>query len=97
MIHIDLFMEFCKSLVGSKIETVGGRAWFILSCAEYNKLCYTPVSTGKLREHTRRRIEMVLNRYSKTKSLKTTDYKGISVNQPYILALIKLYCSKHPC
>lgn len=97
MINIDSFIEFCKPLVGSKFKTVGGRAWFILSCAAYNKLCYTPVSTGKLREHTRRRIEMVLNRYNKTKSLKTTDYNDISRNASFVLALIRLYCSKHPC
>jgi hypothetical protein len=97
MINIDSFIDFCKSLVGSKSKTVGGRAWFILSCAQYNKLCYTPVSTGKLREHTRRRIEMVLNRYNKTKSLKTTDYEGITFNASSVLALIKLYCSKYPC
>jgi hypothetical protein len=97
MIDIDSFIKFCKSLVGSEIKTVGGQASFILSCAQHNKLCYTPVSTGKPRDHTRRRIQMVLNRYSTTKSLKTTDYEGISVNQPYILALIRLYCSKHSC
>jgi hypothetical protein len=97
MIEIDSFIEFCKPLVGSKFKTVGGRAWFELSCAQDNKLCYTPQSTLKLREHTRRRIEMVLERYNKTKSLKTTDYKGITFNAPSVLALIKLYCSKHSC
>lgn len=97
MIDIDSFIEFCKPLVGSKLKTVGGRAWFTLSCAQYNKLCYTPVSTRKLREHTRKRIEMVLDRYNKTKSLKTTAYEGITFNASSILALIKLYCSKHPC
>jgi hypothetical protein len=97
VINIDSFMEFCKSLVGSKIKTVGGQASFILSGAQYNKLSYAPVSTRKPRDHTRRRIQMVLDRYNKTKSLRTTDYKGISVNEPYILALIRLYCSKHPC
>ena len=97
MINIDSFVEFCKSLEGSKLKTVGGQAWFTLSCAQHNKLCYTPESSGKLREHTRRRIKMVLARYDKTKSLKTTDYEDISVNQPYILALIRLYCSKHSC
>jgi hypothetical protein len=97
MINIDSFMEFCKSLVGSKIKTVGGRREFILSSAQYDKLYYTVVSTGNKREHRRRRIRMVLDRYRKTKSLRPTDYDDISRNASYILALIRLYCSKHPC
>jgi len=97
MIDIDSFIEFCKSLVGSTIKTAGGRAKFTLSSAQYNKLCYTVLSTGKTRPHTRRRIEMVLDRYDKTKSFRQVDYLGITVNAPYVLALIRLYCSKRPC
>jgi len=96
MIKIDLFIEFCKSLVGSRFKTAGGRAEFILSSAQHSRLRYYVVSTGKIRDHTRRRIKMVLARFGKTRSLRQADYKGISVNQPYILALISLYCSKHP-
>ena len=96
MIDIDSFVEFCRSVVGSKIKTAGGRAQFILSSAQYNKLCYYVVSTRKTRDHTRKRIAMVLARYNETKSLSQADYQGITVNQPYILALISLYCSRHP-
>jgi len=96
MINIDSFMEFCRSLEGSKLKTVGGRSEFELSSVQHNKLCYK-VSTRKIRDHTRRRIQMVLDRYNKTKSLKTTDYQGITFNASSILALIRLYCSKHSC
>jgi hypothetical protein len=96
MINIDSFMEFCKSLVGSKIKTAGGQKEFVLSSAQYNKLCYK-VSTGNTRTHTRRRIEMIFDRYEETKSLRPADYQNIGRNASYILALISLYCSKHPC
>ena len=96
MINIISFMGFCGSLVGSKIKTAGGQKEFVLSSAQYNKLCYK-VSTGNIRTHTRARIEMVLDRYEKTKSLRPADYQHISVNASYILALISRYCSKHPC
>jgi hypothetical protein len=96
MIDINSFIEFCRSLVGSKIKTAGGQKQFVLSSAQYNKLCYK-VSTGKTRTHTRERIKMVLDRYEKAKSLKPRDYQDISVNASYILPLINRYCSKHPC
>ena len=97
MININSFMAFCKSIVGLKFKTAGGRSGFVLSSAQSNKLCYYVVSTGNTRTHTRRRIEMVLDRYGKTKSLKPGDYQDISANASYILPLIRLYCSKHPC
>ena len=97
MIDVDSFIAFCKSLVGSKLKTAGGHKEFVLSSAQSNKLCYYVVSTGNTRTHTRGRIEMVLDRYEKAKSLKPGDYQDISVNASYILPLISLYCSKHPC
>lgn len=90
MCDINSFIKFYMPLQGQTFTTVGGYTKFQLLSVQTNKLVYK-VSTGKTRDHTRKRIGMVLDHYKKTKSLRPKDYQDISVNASYILRLIECY------
>jgi hypothetical protein len=89
-INLDSFVSFCKGKLGQQLPTIGGNKEFCLSNVDLSGFDYIN-SKGNERHHTIKRIEMVLDRYSKTNSLTTTAYGDITWNASHILALIKLY------
>ncbi len=93
MIDFHSFASFCKGLEGKMLPTAGGRAKFELTLVQNDCFSYTPLSTGKIRDHRKIRIERVLARYAAIKSLHSKDYKE-TFNGPCILALIKLYMER---
>jgi len=90
-IDFNSFMIFCKGREGQTLPTAGGRAKFVLSSVQNDRLYYIVESTGKSRHSTRPWIEAVLNHYAKTKSLRPVDYQRVTFNASYTLSLIKLY------
>jgi len=90
------FITFCKGLEGLTLPTIGGKAHFVLSSVEHDRLHYIVESTGKIRHSTRPWIEAVLDHHKKTKSFRPKDYQDITFNASYTLALIKLYLEHQP-
>lgn len=89
-IDFTAFMNFCRGLQGQTLSTVGGRAHFVLSSVENDRLNYK-VSTGKPRSAGKPYIEAVLRHYTLTDSLHPHDYKHVTMNASYTLALLKQY------
>jgi len=51
---------------------------------------YIPLSTLKPRSHERRVIEKTCDRFNKTQSFRPKDYKDITANASYTLAIIAI-------
>ncbi|MBT9148740.1 MAG: hypothetical protein AAGB97_06770 [Dehalococcoidia bacterium] len=92
-IDFDSFMAFCKRMEGQKLPTAGGRAEFTLESVQNEKLFFVPRS-GKPRHHQKRYIESVLDHHARTGSLSPSDYRDVTRNASYILALVKRYVLK---
>jgi hypothetical protein len=89
-VALDGLIRHTESLEGIRIRTAGGRAWFTVRVADRG-LEYTPESTGIPRLHTTKFIARILERHSRTGSLRPGDYSDISKNVSYILALVASY------
>ncbi len=84
------FMEFCKNLEGKTLKTLGGKTYFDVVQVKPNRLDYK-ISNGNLRTEYEDSIENILRKYAETSSLKHVDYKDITRNASYTLAILQLY------
>jgi hypothetical protein len=89
-IDLNTFITFCKSIVGSELDTVGGRPKFILKNITDHAFYYQ-VSSSKVLKQNIRYVKRVLEQYANLESLNPGHYSNITPNGSYILALIQLY------
>jgi hypothetical protein len=94
-ISTDNFLNFCHSLEGQEISTRAGRSKFTV-CLAGDGVEYTPLSTKKPRLHERKIIERVIDHFEKTGSFIISDYRDLTYNASYTLALIGQYLKSHP-
>lgn len=84
------FLAFCQSLDGREVRTRAGRSSFVV-CVVDGCLEFTLLPRNKVRRETRRRVDVVLDRFEKYGSFTTTDYHDCTVNSSYMLTLIDRY------
>jgi hypothetical protein len=89
-IDINIFIVFCKTLIGQNLKTVEGKSQFILNNVTGNAFYYQ-VSTKNVQKQAIRYVDRVLKRYTKTRSLNPGHYGDITPNGLCVLTLIKLY------
>jgi hypothetical protein len=89
-IEIDSFITFCKTLIGQKLDTAGGKSKFTLQNITAHAFYYQ-VSTDKILKQNVRYAKRFLEQYAKLKSLNPGHYANITPNGLYLLALIQLY------
>jgi len=83
------FLNFCKSLAGQEIGTIGGRAKFMVKVIE-DGLEFTPLSSGEPRFHNGKYVDRVLDTFEKSQSFKPSNHR-YTYHASYHLALIKKY------
>ncbi len=92
-IEYDSFIDFCKTLEGKTISTIGGKSSFKVTTVRYDRISYELLN-GKPRHTERVRIQKALERFAETGSLKTTNYTKFTQASSYTLALIREYINK---
>ena len=75
---------------GQEISTRAGRSKFTV-CVAGDGVEYVPLSTKKPRLHERKIIDVVLDHFEKTGSFVISDYRDLTYNASYTLALIDRY------
>jgi len=87
----DLF-GFCKMLRGETLRTMVRKTEFrielIDSCLEI-----IPASSGGARRESKAAVSGLLARFDKTRSFQMSDYRDVSFNASYVLALVKAWQS----
>ena len=89
-IDFDAFVVFCKTLVGRKLDAVGGKFRFTLQSITDHAFYYQTPSEKPLKQNLRY-VKRVLEQYSSLKSLNPGHYANITPHGAYTLALIQLY------
>lgn len=89
-ITADEVLAFAKTLEGQTLETIIRREPFTVEVRGAN-LLYTPSSSGKRRTHQRKYLERICETYSTTHSLNPGDYRDVTRNASYTLAVIAEY------
>lgn len=89
-ISTQSFLAFCHSLEGREVRTRAGRSSFTVQVVD-GGLEFTLLSRKKVRRETRRRVDVVLDRFEKCGSFTTPDYHDCTVNSSYMLTLIDRY------
>ena len=92
-IEYDSFIDFCRTLVGKTLRTIGGNTTFKVTSVSSDRISYE-LSNGNIRRNERIRIQRALDRFEEINSLKTTEYIGFTQAASYILALIREYLNK---
>jgi hypothetical protein len=97
-ITADDILAYAKRLEGQKLRTIAGQAEFTFD-VQGDGLVYTVESSGRKRTpHTMKYLERVCTHFSKSKSLKKSDYERYDAaegtgthNASYTLAFIVKY------
>jgi predicted component of type VI protein secretion system len=80
-------LTLARSLQGTTLYTAAQQKPFTVS-AKGDTLQFTPGESLKPRPMSRKALEMALQEFNQTGSLKPADYQQITVNASYILALL---------
>jgi PIN domain nuclease of toxin-antitoxin system len=86
----DDLLGFASTVEGEQLPTIGGRATFALRVLP-GGIEITPASSGESRVVTRGKIERVCEEYERLRSTRPDDYKTITFDASYVLALIARY------
>ncbi|MGC2424461.1 MAG: hypothetical protein WA666_08930 [Nitrospirota bacterium] len=84
------FLEFIKTREGEILRTLTRAMPFTVKVTNEG-VEYTPQSTMKVRQHPKKYMNLVLEKFSKTGSYKTVDYQQITACSSYTLTLIAEY------
>jgi hypothetical protein len=87
----DLF-GFCKTLRGETLKTMVRKTQFRIEVIN-NCLEITPTSSGGGRRESKGAVSNLLAQFDKTRSLQMSDYRDVSFNASYVLALVKAWQS----
>ncbi|HUT33278.1 MAG TPA: hypothetical protein VNE39_07355 [Planctomycetota bacterium] len=85
-------LSYTRGLEGRVLRTLAQGAKFRVR-VDKHRLVYTPESTGTERPHTFKFANRVFEKFLKTRSFRPGDYRDISKNASYMLALISM-CSE---
>ncbi len=83
-------INFVRTIDGENLTTLARRETFTVHALD-NSIQYTPTSTNRPRKHQYRWLARVCDEFSKTNSFKPADYKDLTVNASYALAVINAY------
>jgi hypothetical protein len=86
----DEFLSYCRTLEGTPINAVGGRASFTVELVN-DKVRFKPVSTGESQPEMRpKRTQAILDRLASTGSFELGTYSDLtSFQKSYILGVMK--------
>jgi len=87
----DLF-GFCKTLRGETMRTMVRKTQFRIEVID-NCLEIMPASSGGARRESKAAVSGLLARFDKTRSFQMSDYRDVSFNASYVLALVKAWQS----
>jgi hypothetical protein len=85
---VDDLFAFCRSIRGIPLTTAVRRSVFAVE-VDGNALAITPSSSRSARREARESIRSVLERLALTGSYRMSDYKDVSFNASYLLALVQ--------
>lgn len=80
-------LEVARRLEDQPLETVTGRQ-FTVRLFRDRELVFAPISTGLGQSEGRKGQERFLARYLETRSLRPSDYTGVSRNASYLIGLV---------
>lgn len=89
-INLQELKEYAKSLNGTTLETRTQHRKFQFY-ADNEGFHYKPLSTMKMRNQDDKYIDLVLERFNKKKSLRTSVYHDLTMNASYLLVVIEKY------
>jgi hypothetical protein len=84
----ESLFSFCKLIQGETLETLVRRTQFRVEVVG-SFLDITPTSSNDARREGKATVAAVLARLGKTGSFQMSDYKDVSFNASYILAIVK--------
>lgn len=90
----DQLLVFARSVEGDSLTTLHRKQSFKVAVVGAN-LEIIP-RTGVGRKTDRAHISELLTRLSKTGSFQPEQYKDLTFNASYVLALVKLWQERHP-
>lgn len=79
-------LEFARRNTGRTLETVTGRPFRVATYRD--SIVFVPEATGLGRSAGRKDQERFVGRYDTTRSLRPADYRGISRDASYLVALV---------
>lgn len=83
----EALLLFCKSVQGEPLTTMVRKTRFRVEIVD-SVLEITPVSSGGVRRENKTSIGALLARFDKTRSFQMSDYRDVSFNASYVLALV---------
>ena len=87
-------INFVRTIDGEDLNTLARGETFTVH-ALYNGIEYTPISTNKPRKQQYGGLALVCGEFSRTNSFKTADFKHLTANASYALAVIDRYLHSH--
>lgn len=89
----DELFGFCKTLRGEPLRTMVRKTQFRIEVID-NCLEITPASSGGARRESKAAVSNLLAQFDRTRSLQMSDYRDVSFNASYVLALVKAWQSQ---
>jgi hypothetical protein len=83
----DQLLAIARELQDQPLETVTGRQFTV--GVYLDSLVFTPASSGIGQSDGRKAAERFLARYNVTGSLRPADYKDVTRNASYLVALVR--------
>ena len=80
-------LDFARANTGLTLETVTGRRFRVATYLD--SIVFVPKSTGLGRSAGRKDQERFVERYNASRSLAPGDYRGVSRDASYLVALVK--------
>jgi hypothetical protein len=91
---VDQLLAFSRSLEGESLTTLHRKKSFKVAVIGAALEITSP--TGKPRKTDRSHIDELLKRLAKTGSFQPVQYKDLTFNASYLLAIVKLWQASHP-
>jgi hypothetical protein len=92
-VETETIVQFARSLEGGEILTLARGKGFKVNVTS-DGLEYTPSATGIRRKHGKKWLDRICQRFNETGSFKVSDYRDLSANASYALALIDRFLRK---
>jgi hypothetical protein len=92
-VEAETIIQFARSLEGSEIFTLARGKGFMVNVAS-DGLEYTPSATGVRRKHGKKWLDRICQRFNRIGSFRVSDYRSLSANASYALAVISRYLDK---
>ena len=92
-VYYHPFMDCCMALEGKTIKKISGRSEFLVLSVHASMRYRT--STGGVKIDDKKTIGNILAHFNHTRSWKARDYKKITDDPSYVLALIKEFLKEH--